>query len=131
VKERPSLQGALDALESMTRAQLLACWQECFGRSAPRLHAPFLRRGIAWQLQLRAEGWTPAKVGKLLKSAGTRVPVAPGATLVREWQGRTYTVMVLAEGFAFDGKTYKSLTAIAREITGTPWSGPQFFGLRT
>ena len=52
-----------------------------------------------------------------------------GARLVREWNGRTYTVTVEEEGFTYAGRNYRSLTAIAREITGARWSGPRFFGL--
>ena len=56
--------------------------------------------------------------------------LSPGVQLVREWNGRTWQVEVLEEGFACKGKTYRSLSAIARMITGTRWSGPRFFGLR-
>ena len=57
--------------------------------------------------------------------------LAPGTRLLREWQGQTHHVTVLDHGFEYAGKTYRSLTAITRLITGTPWSGPQFFGLRS
>jgi hypothetical protein len=53
----------------------------------------------------------------------------PGARLVREWHGRTHTVVVVEDGFEFEGRLYRSLTSIAREITGAHWSGPRFFGL--
>ena len=53
----------------------------------------------------------------------------PGTRLVREWNGRTHVVDVSEDGFAFDGKTYRSLSAIAKRITGAHWSGPRFFGL--
>ena len=55
--------------------------------------------------------------------------VSPGTHLVREWNGRTYQVEVIDNGYRFDGKTYPSLTAITKRITGTHWSGPRFFGL--
>jgi len=54
----------------------------------------------------------------------------PGTRLLREWGGRTHTVIVLDEGFEYDGERYRSLTEIARHITGAHWSGPRFFGLR-
>ncbi|QNN68766.1 DUF2924 domain-containing protein [Thermomonas carbonis] len=54
----------------------------------------------------------------------------PGTRLLRAWQGKTYTVTVADPGFVYEGKTYGSLSVIAREITGTPWSGPVFFGLK-
>ncbi len=55
--------------------------------------------------------------------------VSAGTHLVREWNGRTYQVEVIDSGYRFDGKTYPSLTTIAKRITGTHWSGPRFFGL--
>ena len=61
----------------------------------------------------------------LIQSAGPR----PGTRLVREWNGRTHVVDVIEDGFVFDGKTYRSLSAIAKRITGAHWSGPRFFGL--
>jgi hypothetical protein len=54
----------------------------------------------------------------------------PGTVLVREWEGGSHRVMVLAEGFAWNGTTYASLSQVARAITGTRWNGPRFFGLR-
>ena len=62
-----------------------------------------------------------------LDTAGTRLK--PGTRLVREWNGRTYTVTITEDGFAYNGMTYSSLTKIARIITGAHWSGPRFFGL--
>ena len=59
-----------------------------------------------------------------------RRDLAPGTRLVRQWQGRTYEVVALEDGFSWQGTHYRSLSAIAREITGTPWSGPLFFGLK-
>ncbi|HJY48001.1 MAG TPA: DUF2924 domain-containing protein, partial [Stellaceae bacterium] len=56
--------------------------------------------------------------------------IKPGSVLVREWKGKSHRVMVLAEGFAYDGETYSNLSEIAVLITGTRWNGPRFFGLR-
>ncbi len=56
--------------------------------------------------------------------------IKPGALLVREWKGKSHRIMVLEDGFAFEGKPYTSLSEIARIITGTRWNGPRFFGLR-
>ena len=55
--------------------------------------------------------------------------ISAGAHLVREWNGRTYRVEALADGYRMDGRTYRSLSGVARRITGTAWSGPRFFGL--
>jgi hypothetical protein len=59
-----------------------------------------------------------------------RPELKPGTRLVREWQGRTYEVVVLDDGFSWQGTSYRSLSALARKITGTAWSGPLFFGLK-
>jgi DUF2924 family protein len=59
-----------------------------------------------------------------------RPELRPGTRLVREWQGRTYDVLVVDDGFSWQGTRYRSLSAIARKITGTAWSGPLFFGLK-
>ncbi|MGA9666478.1 MAG: DUF2924 domain-containing protein [Gallionella sp.] len=71
------------------------------------------------------------KLQQSVSASGTGVSHTPGTRLIREWQGRAHHVTVLANGFEYGGKTYRSLTAITRHITGTPWSGPQFFGLRS
>src|SRR5260370_41817175 len=65
--------------------------------------------------------------GRVAAPAGPKIN--PGSRLVREWHGRTHTVCVTDDGFEFQGKTYRSLTKIARDITGAQWSGPRFFGL--
>ena len=65
--------------------------------------------------------------GRIATPAQPRIK--PGARLVREWHGRTHAVVVTEDGFEFEGKLYRSLTSIAREITGAGWSGPRFFGL--
>ena len=57
--------------------------------------------------------------------------IKPGSELVRTWKGKSYRVMVMADGFAYDGKTFASLSEIATVITGTRWNGPRFFGLRS
>ena len=124
----------LGELERMPREQLAARWEAAFGNPAPsRVRAPLLRAALAWKLQMDAsERWTPARIGRLLREASSPkgALLQPGATLVREWQGRTYSVQVTPSGYLFDGEAFASLTAIATRITGTPWSGPKFFGLK-
>jgi hypothetical protein len=70
----------------------------------------------------------PASVQPITPSPADRLP-RPGSRLVREWHGRVYHVDVIEEGYVFEGKTYQSLSVIARLITGAHWSGPRFFGL--
>jgi hypothetical protein len=70
--------------------------------------------------------------GKKKKSASLNAaPLMKGTTLVRQWQGVTHTVTVLEDGFEYLGQRFKSLSVIARKITGTHWGGPAFFGLRS
>ena len=118
-----------------------------------------LLRGVAWDLQARRLGGVSAVARRLLKSAkvehsrraasankqgasavagdGVVLPAGPGAAdllqpgsrLSRDWCGRPYVVDVIENGFVYDGKVYRSLSSIARLITGTNWSGPRFFGL--
>jgi len=101
-----------------------------------------LRRTIAQRLQENAfnklSTTTQRELNRiiaLLEKSPTarlkiRAHVKSGAMLVRDWKGKTYRVMVLDDGYAYDGHTYASLTEIARDITGIHWNGPRFFGLR-
>ena len=120
------------------RAGLLRDWKVCFGTTAPPyMSTTFMRKALAFEAQCQNLGGLPAPTRRLLhKVAGGQVPplhpkqvARAGAHLVREWNGRTYQVEVLAEGYRMDQRTYQSLSAIAKQITGTTWSGPRFFGL--
>ena len=92
----------------------------------PRLTPP----RIAYRLQERAYGKLCPKVARVIASGGRAAPeVAAGTRLVREWNGRTIDVIATETGMLWEGRTYRSLSAIAREVTGTPWSGPRFFGI--
>jgi Protein of unknown function (DUF2924) len=100
-------------------------------------------RALAWQMQEQLhEGLPPARVRELGRLAAQLdangdldlardLKLKPGTRLVRQWHARTYHVLVLDQGFEFDGRFFRSLTSIAREITGAAWSGPRFFGLKT
>ncbi len=132
-----AIQAALSELGTMDRDALMDRWGAVFGNPAPRrAKVPMLQRAIAWQLQMRASAqWRhPSEMQKLVRSlrpGRQSVTLDPGARLLREWKGVTHQVTVLPEGFEYEGIRYRSLSAIARKITGTPWSGPAFFGLRT
>jgi Protein of unknown function (DUF2924) len=124
---------------------LRARWRSLTGRAAPA-HVPktLLLRVLAYRVQAAALGDLDKASVRLLERLATegpssgrstvpvpdRVGLRPGTVLVREWEGRPQRVLVLAEGFAFNGTTYRSLSAVARAITGTRWNGPRFFGLR-
>lgn len=120
------------------RVRLRQDWEETFGSPPPAYASvAFLRKALTHEAQVKHHGGLPAaaKRALLLIAAGKPVTEAAGgslragAQLVRDWNGRTYQVEVLDKGFRLDGKTYPSLSAIARHITGTTWSGPRFFGL--
>lgn len=120
------------AILTMERLELLDCWQQAFGRPPPpHTHASFMRLALAWQHQ-QVKGKTRAThtLAALQKPQRWKPTqrLRPGTRLVREWQGKTYHVSITASGFEYSGKSYRSLSAIAREITGTAWSGPAFFG---
>ena len=100
-----------------------------------------MMRAIAYRLQESAHrGASKVTRRRLMtlaaefETGGTIAPpgpkIKPGSRLVREWHGRTHTVCVTDDGFEFQGKSYRSLTKIARDITGAQWSGPRFFGLK-
>ena len=122
-------------LLALDRAGCLDRWQTAFDRPPPKhLSLAFMRQVLAHQAQVAAFGGLSAKTRRALASAlkepaSTRRRVAAGARLVREWNGSTHEVEVLAEGFLFRGQRFRSLSAIAREITGARWSGPRFFGV--
>lgn len=120
------------------RVGLRRDWEEAFGSPPPAYASvSFLRRALAREAQVMRHGGLPAATRRALGQIATGRPVEeavrrrlrPGAHLVREWNGRSYQVEVREKGFRLDSKTWPSLSAIARHITGTTWSGPRFFGL--
>jgi hypothetical protein len=124
-------------IERMDRAALIAAWVETFGAPVPKnLSAPFLRRFLAFEVQARRHGGLPARVRRELtrdpaKQEKPKTPaLKPGGRLIREWNGVSHVVDVAETGFDWRGNRYRSLSAIAREITGAHWSGPRFFGLK-
>lgn len=120
------------------RPLAIAAWQEAFGSSPPPfLSVAFMRKAVAYDEQCRSSGGLSAVTRRQLRQIAEGKPVRdagcgnlrPGAHLVREWNGRTYQVEVTEGGYLMDGKDWPSLSAIAKHITGTTWSGPRFFGL--
>ena len=121
-------------ISGMERAGCLARWREIFGRSPPKYLSPqFMRRVLIWEVQTRILGGLSAKTERRIRQiASGKAPPArakPGSHLVREWNGRTWQLEVVDGGYVMDGKTWRSLSAIARHITGAHWSGPRFFGV--
>lgn len=134
----------LAALARTPIAQLRERWREIFRTEPPPAFGPdLLRRGIAQRLQEKHYGGISAtpqrQLDQIIKAMaanpGGRIElprrIMPGAVLVRTWKDKSHRVTILDDGFSFEGKTYRSLSQIAREITGARWNGPRFFGLRT
>ena len=127
------MQAQLEELRLLTRAQLARRWQECFGVPAPHLsRSEILRQAVAWHLQTKALGGLTLQEKRQIQSGVSKLATqtSSGSRLIRVWQGTTHQVTVLDRGYLYEDKTWKSLSAIAKHITGTPWSGPVFFGLK-
>lgn len=122
-------------IEEFDRQECLERWRSVFERPPSKhLSVQFMRRVLIWEVQNRNLGGVTAKTTRRLRQiASSKAALAspkPGSHLVREWNGRTYQVEVVDGGYVMDGKTWRSLSAIARHITGARWSGPRFFGVR-
>src|SRR5882724_6584774 len=142
-RDEPALEAEIARLPDLGHDELRRRWKLLFGRPAPKsLRRKFMARAVAYQMQVAAYGGLSAATKRRLReiamaiSNGDRtgafsgVQIKPGTQLIRQWQNTTHTVMVLDEGFALDGRTYKSLSAIAKAITGTHWNGYAFFGIK-
>ena len=138
--------GDLAVLDALDREECIEAWRKQFGREPPKyVSVQFMRRALAYETQVKAHGGQSPAVRRALERSlrdgrkpngkarsalpASSVTLRPGTHLVREWNGRSYQVEVLENGFQMDGKSYRSLSAIARKITGAHWSGPRFFGL--
>ena len=134
---------ALSRLPELDIGELRQRWRSLYKAAAPpHLSRDLLVRAVAYRMQevalggLRPEPQRQLRqIAMELKQTGAaakrfRPQLKPGTRLMREWQGRTYEVVVLDDGFSWQGTRCNSLSAIARKITGTAWSGPLFFGLK-
>jgi hypothetical protein len=147
IPDREALDNEIARLRGLDVAQLRARWQTVFGRRAPP-HLPrhLLFRILAYRLQADRLGDLDADSRRLLDRIGagpsegvdlllgdlkrSKTELRPGTLLTREWDGHLQRVMVLADGFSWNGNTYPSLSKVAFAITGSRWNGPRFFGLR-
>src|SRR5690349_17711136 len=134
---------ALARLPELALSELRQQWRALYkSEASPHLSRELLLRAVAYRLQeVALRGLRPARqrqlrqIAQQFKQTGAtntppRPELKPGTRLVREWQGRTYDVLVLDDGFSWQGTHHRSLSALARKITGTAWSGPLFFGLK-
>ena len=145
---QPGILRQLAQLDDLATAELKERWRALYETEPPRFNRQLLIKRLAYRIQEIAYGGLNdddrARMDQVLdeqgfneigvklgggKSGPVDRPIA-GTLLVREWQGQRHEVIVLTKGFEYRGKPYRSLTAIARDITGTAWNGLIFFGLR-
>jgi hypothetical protein len=144
IQDATACREALSRLPELDLGELRQQWRALYKTNAsPHLSRELLVRAVAYRMQEVALGGLRPGPQRLLrqiaqqfKQTGAaitprRPELKPGTRLMREWQGRTYDVLVLDDGFSWQTTCYGSLSAIARRITGTAWSGPLFFGLKS
>jgi hypothetical protein len=134
----------LAALKTTPKPALKQQWRELFGKEPPPYNRRFLESSLGYRIQELAYGGLKPETIERLKALGEQLdggnvavrkkraddrPIA-GTRLIREWQGAEHCVTVLRDGYEYSGRPYKSLSAIARAITGTRWNGWVFFGLK-
>jgi hypothetical protein len=140
---RRTLEDQLNDIPQLDNVALGQAWAALFGRPpSPTTSRRLLELAAAYEAQAKVHGGlSKASRRKLLEAARRQAGTAdrrsrkrqgaltPGSRLVREWHGRSHTVEVAERGFLYAGQQYRSLSEVARAITGTRWSGPRFFGL--
>ncbi len=127
---------SLNDIETSTKAKLRESFELVFNVPLQQnVSLDFMKGNLAWILQAKQQKLNPIHLRKkLIKKTNGVMPkhktlYQTGTRLVREWQGQNYEITIMDKDYHWQGKQYKSLTAIAYEITGTKWSGPRFFGL--
>ncbi len=139
--EPSQIQAELARLQTLDSSRLREEWRRLCQAEPPRISRDLLLRALAYRIQEAAFGGLPKfavhRLGGAPDLARDEAAAAlsaadrlkPGTRLVREWHGQVHSVLVRDAGFEFEGRSFGSLTQIAREITGAKWSGPRFFGL--
>jgi hypothetical protein len=143
IQDATGCREALARLPQLGLRELRQHWRVLYkAEASPHLSRELLLRAVAYRMQeVVLGGLRPQRQRQLRQFAHQlndsqegrvrpRPELKPGTRLVREWQGRTYEVLVLDDGLSWQGTSYRSLSALARKITGTAWSGPLFFGLK-
>ena len=138
-----ALETEIGRLPNLSLLELRHRWRTLFGHPAPKsLRRNFLARAVAYQMQVEAYGGLSVATKRRLREIANAVRngdanaipgssrIKPGTQMIRQWQNTTHTVTALAEGFEWNGRTYKSLSAVANAITGTNWNGFAFFGIK-
>jgi len=138
-----ALEAEIGRLPDLSLLELRHRWKARFGHPAPKsLRRNFLGRAVAYQMQVEVYGGLSVATKRRLREIANAVRngdanavlgssrIKPGTQMIRQWQNGTHTVTALAEGFEWNGRTYKSLSAVANAITGTNWNGFAFFGIK-
>jgi hypothetical protein len=138
-----ALEAEIERLPALSLLELRNRWKALFGHSAPKsLRRNFLARAVAYQMQVAAYGGLSSATKRRLREIANAVRngdanavlgssrIKPGTQMIRQWQSTTHTVTAVEEGFEWNGRTYKSLSAVANAITGTNWNGFAFFGIK-
>lgn len=146
------MQETIEQLQQLSREELIKKWKKLFGTNSPQnARKEFLIKHIVWELQARKQGGysaqTKKQIDKLTEKLAIKqevnendikettkqssmLEIKSGTRLIREYKGEKHEVMALEKGFEYQNRQYKSLSAIAREITGTQWNGKLFFGVK-
>lgn len=133
----------IEAVADMPALTLRATWEQVTGGAPPVIAPSLLARDLTWRMQAKAHGGLDKRTARHLHKLCTAheaplqdgiapppAALAAGSRILREWGGKTHLVEVLDDrGYSYAGQTYRSLSAIARAITGARWSGPRFFGI--
>ena len=141
--EDAALETEIGRLPALSLLELRTRWKTLFGHSAPKsLRRNFLARAVAYQMQVEAYGGLSVATKRWLREIANAVRngdanavlgssrIKSGTQMIRQWQGITHSVTALVDGFEWNGRTYKSLSAVANAITGTNWNGFAFFGIK-
>jgi hypothetical protein len=141
--EHVALEAEIGRLPNLSLLELRHRWQTLFGHPAPKsLRRNFLARAVAYQMQVEAYGGLSVATKRRLREIANAVRtgdanamlgssrIKPGTQMIRQWQNTTHTVTALVKGFEWNGRTYKSLSAVANAITGSNWNGFAFFGIK-
>jgi hypothetical protein len=141
--QHKTLEAEIRRLPDLSLDELRDRWQALFGNPAPvSLRRKFLARAVAYQMQVQAYGGLSNATKRRLReiadavrrgnpdAAGVTRQIRPGTQMIRQWRDKTHSVTAIDGGFEWNGQTYKSLSAVAKDITGTNWNGYAFFGIK-
>lgn len=144
------IENVIKELKSLSRDKLIQKWLELFKQTPSQsMRREFLIKHLAWEIQAKKQGGYSHQIKKKLESLAksleqnqdlkdenigklksNRLTIKPGTKLIREYRGKNHEVIVLDKGYQYQNKFYRSLSAIANEITSSKWNGKVFFGIK-